>query len=276
VDAVRRESGKATMDDMKRYQPIWEEPRSTMFLGNSVFGPANYNDGGYQVLEALKLVEERKTYELGPYWKDSRAFLDLSEILQIVQTPRTGNHSDAVVVIDRWGNVAALVHSINTVVWGTTGIVVGGVPISDAAVVNKYRLVRMKAGERVPNDMAPTIVMREGKPVLATAAIGSSLTAETVRMLVGFLGNRLDAATVMAAPPLLYNYEPPMRELFVPEGAYTRDFLKSLEAAGVAVREKSRSQVAALKGTVVIGLIDPDGHRRSVETPGVFGFAAAY
>lgn len=288
VDAVRRESGKATMDDMKRYQPIWEEPLTTTFLGDSVFGPGASNDGGYSVLEALNLVEQRKTYGMGPYWKDWKAFRDLSGILQLAQSwPRSAeraakrdasngpSHSDAIVVIDRWGNVAALVHSINSVVWGTTGIVVGGVPISDAAGINQYRLARLKPGGRVPNDMGPIIVMSGTKPVLATAAVGSSLTAETVRLLVGILGNRLDAATVMAAPPLLYNYESPVPS--IPEGAYDADFLRNLEAAGVTVRQVSRAQVMGLKGTVVIGAIEPNGgQRRSVETHGVSGFAAAY
>jgi gamma-glutamyltranspeptidase/glutathione hydrolase len=267
VDAVRRESGKATMDDMKRYQPVWEEPLSTTFLSNEVFGP------GHQVLEAMNQVKARRTHELGPYWKDWRAFRDLSAILQPAPA---GSHSDAVVVIDRWGNVAALVHSINTVVWGATGIVVGGVPIADAAVVNKYRLRTMKPGDRVPNEMEPIIVMTGTKPVLATAAIGSSLTAETVRLLVGILGNRLDAAAVMAAPPLLYNYMTP-REQFVPQGAYDADFLGSLKAAGVLVRELPNTEVMGLKGTVVMGAINSEtGSRQSVETPGVFDFAAAY
>jgi gamma-glutamyltranspeptidase/glutathione hydrolase len=278
VYAVRGESGKASMDDMKRYQPSWEDPRSTGFLGYEVFGPGEGNVGSRQVLEALNLVEERKTCAMGPYWKDWKAFRDLSAILQTVQTPGKTNHSDAIVIVDRWGNIAALVHSINTAVWGTTGIVVGGVPIADAASINKYRIARLKPGDRVPNEMSPIIVMKESKPVLATAAIGSSLTAETVRLLVGILGNRIDAATVMAAPPLLYNYEPSSQGVeFVPEGAYDPEFLKNLATAGVTVRQKTPAQVNTVKGTVVVGLLDLEsGTRRSVETPRVVDFAAAY
>ena len=230
------------------------------------------------MLEALSLVEQRKTYQLGPYWKDWKAFRNLSAILQTVQTPGKPNHSDAIVVVDRWGDIAALVHSINTAVLGTTGIVVGGVPIADAASINKYRIARLKPGDRVPNEMSPIIVMKESKPVLATAAIGSSLTAETVRLLVGILGNRIDAATVMAAPPLLYNYEPSSQGVeFVPEGAYDPEFLKNLATAGVTVRQKTPAQVNTVKGTVVVGLLDREsGTRRSVETPRVVDFAAAY
>jgi gamma-glutamyltranspeptidase/glutathione hydrolase len=42
-------------------------------------------------------------------------------------------HSDAVVAVDRWGNVAALTHTINTNLWGETGIFVGGVSVPDSA-----------------------------------------------------------------------------------------------------------------------------------------------
>jgi len=330
VDRVKRESGKAGMDDMRRYQPIWEEPLSTTFLGNAVFAPGENNEGGYAVLEALNLVEARKTYEMGPYWKDWKAFRDLSGILQLVQSgpllwpalgeferrkgitlnfrdratkayaqtlapfidemfggapPAPGpSHSDAIVVVDRWGNVAALVHSINSVVWGATGMVVGGVPISDAAGFNQFRLENMKPGGRVPNEMAPIIVMKGTKPVLATAAIGASLTAETVRLLVGTLGNRLDAATVMAAPPLLFNYGPlqhgetAMRRVqLVSEGAYDSGFLKSLQEAGVAVQQKSPQDVRNVRGTAVVGAINPNtGRRGSVQALEIFVFATAY
>ena len=45
---------------------------------------------------------------------------------------RPGNndpkHSNAIVVIDKEGNIAAVTHTINAVIWGDTGIVVDGVP----------------------------------------------------------------------------------------------------------------------------------------------------
>ena len=41
-------------------------------------------------------------------------------------------HSDANVVVDASGNMAVLLHSINTLNWGTTGIFVDGVSIPDS------------------------------------------------------------------------------------------------------------------------------------------------
>src|SRR5438270_4021616 len=118
------------------------------------------------------------------------------------------HHSDAIVVVDRWGNIAALTHSINTVLWGTTGMVVGGIPIPDAAGLQQARLVAIKPGDRVPNDMAPVIALKAGQPVLAISSVGSSLMPETVRIILATIGNHLDLTALMAAPPLLINPEP--------------------------------------------------------------------
>ena len=57
--------------------------------------------------------------------------------------PASGNHSDAVVAVDAEGNAAALLHTINTALWGTTGIFVDGVAIADSA---KYQQTKIRAG----------------------------------------------------------------------------------------------------------------------------------
>jgi gamma-glutamyltranspeptidase/glutathione hydrolase len=325
VQAVQREGGKATMEDMKRYRPIWEEPLSTTFLGHTMFVPGKSNGGGSQVLEALNLAEELKLDQRGSYERDPTAFRTLSRILRKVEydsyvakylrsnetgslsedriskayakaqasaldevrdpsQPADNHHSDSVVVVDRWGNVAALVHSINTVLWGTTGIVVGGIPISDAAGFQQASMAMIKPGDLVPHDMTPVIAMTGNKPVLAVASIGESLTPETVRVLVGVLANHLDPLAVMTAPPLLVNNEPEKagesfstKPELVPEGVYDSKFLQHLRALGINTEQKSKQEANTLRGTAVLGTIDPQsGVLRGAETPGVYGFAVAY
>jgi gamma-glutamyltranspeptidase / glutathione hydrolase len=325
VQAVQREGGKATMEDMKRYRPIWEDALSTTFLGNTVFVPGKSNGGGCQVLESLNLAEELKLDQMGSYPKDPKAFRALSRILRKVEydsyvaeyqrpnessslsdnriskvyakaqasaldevrdppQPEDTHHSDSVVVVDRWGNVAALVHTINTVLWGTTGIVVGGIPISDAAGFQQASMATIKPGDLVPQDMTPAIAMAGTRPVLAVASVGESLIPETVRVLVETLANHLDPLAVMAAPPLLVNGQPEKagesfwtKPELVPEGAYDSEFLQHLRALGVNTEQKSKLEVSTLKGTAVLGTIDPQsGVLRSAETPGVFGFSAAF
>ena len=71
VEAVDHAGGKATMEDMKRYEPLWEEPLSTTFMGRTVYVPGKSNESSYQVLEALKLAEEMKLDGMGPYYRDA-------------------------------------------------------------------------------------------------------------------------------------------------------------------------------------------------------------
>jgi gamma-glutamyltranspeptidase / glutathione hydrolase len=329
VQAVQREGGKVTMEDMKRYRPAWEEPRSTIYLGHTVYAPGQSNNSATGVLEALNLAEATQLDQLGPYYKDAKAFRTLSKILRVAAydgAPGTqlaelkrkrglssapadrltrpyakalasvldevgdggeqeGNHhSDAVVVIDQWGNVAALVHSINTVPWGTTGIVVGGIPISDAAGFQQASLAAIKPGDMLPQDESPVIAMKDGKPELAIATIGVSLLPETVRLLVNILSNHIDPLAAMAAPPLLLNLEPVKASEgtftkleLVPAGVYDQELLQHLQESGVGLEQKTTLEVYGIKGTAVLGVFDqPSGVLHGVETPRVFGFADAY
>jgi gamma-glutamyltranspeptidase/glutathione hydrolase len=322
VAAVQHEGGKASMEDMKRYQPIWEEPLSTEFAGHTIFGPGPSSQGGYDVLEALNLLEALKIDQRSLYWTDPSVFQDLSRVLECVaiapyihsniagaafqngvhlslqdratkayakaavtlidqlfntaKMPQPGGHSDGIVIIDRWGNVATLTHSINTMLWGTTGIVVEGVPLSDAACFQQYKLVTLAPGARVPSEITPIIVMTGGKPSLAVSSVGAALLPETVRILLGSLGNHLDLQTILAAPPLLPNFDYGKRDMVQVPERYDSDFLSNLGARGFTIQTKSREEVWGLKGTVAIGTIAAaSGMREGVEVSGLFSFAEA-
>ena len=243
VEAVRREGGKATREDLERYQPLWQEPLSTTFAGCSVFGSGRSAEGGYQVLETLNLIEELKIDRMPPYWQDPESFLHLSRVMNIADLPpswmierartkgvelklpdrasktfaaalaplvdgffkspkknETSSHTNGIVAVDRQGNVAAIVHSINSVLWGTTGIVVDGIPASDPAAFSQLTLAAIKPGDRMPDFMAPVIATRNDKPVLAVAVTGPILH-DTVTMVPGLPGCKADAKTLMTAPP---------------------------------------------------------------------------
>jgi gamma-glutamyltranspeptidase/glutathione hydrolase len=193
--------------------------------------------------------------------------------------PPEGHHSASVVAIDRWGNVAALVHSSNTPLWGDTGMVVDGVPVPVAAGIYQYRLAGITPGDRLPGDMAPLILMRHGKPELAVASIGTSLVPETVRLTLG-LGRGGDGATWLAAPPLLFNFEAMKdaigdREEMVPAGSYPADLLARLRTQGLRIREVDSQRTLVLRGTAVVGTIGSNGDRMANEVPKVMGFAEA-
>lgn len=71
------------------------------------------------------------------YREDHDDFLReaLQPVIQAMAADQGESHSDGVVAVDRWGNMAAVTHSINTVLWGRTGIIVDGVSIPDSAAI---------------------------------------------------------------------------------------------------------------------------------------------
>ena len=86
--------------------------------------------------------------------------------------PETPNHSDAIVVVDPLGNIAAITHTINTTMWGGTGIFVDGVSVPDAASFQQQRIAQTGPGQRLPEETNPTIVIRDGQPVIVASTIG--------------------------------------------------------------------------------------------------------
>jgi gamma-glutamyltranspeptidase / glutathione hydrolase len=192
-------------------------------------------------------------------------------------------HSNAIVVVDKDGNVAAVTHTINAVIWGDTGIVVGGIPIPDSAGFQQFELGKMKPGERVQHQIIDTIAFEGEAPVLATGSIGSSLTAESIRVLLCVLGKRQGLATVMAAPPLLsaIDFEsgsksPAQKPVSIPRGAYSDEMIEKLKEQGVSVTKLDPATAAALRGTLAAVVIDSKTRKRTaVNQPGVMVFNVA-
>jgi gamma-glutamyltranspeptidase/glutathione hydrolase len=191
------------------------------------------------------------------------------------------HHSNSVVVVDKDGNIAVMTHTINAVIWGDTGIVVGGIPLPDSAGFQQARLATLKPGDRVPHEIACTLTFDGKHPVLATAPIGSSLVPETIRVILGVIGQKRDLTEVTAEPPLLVNFalaEAPLasRSFDIPAGAYDPKFLDGLKALGVTVSEIPDATAKGLRGTLTSVAIDPTtGRASSPEVPSVMAFAGA-
>jgi len=113
-----------------------------------------------------------------------------------------GEHSAAVVAVDQWGSVAAVVHSTNALWWGETGIFVDGVSIPDSAAHQLQAVARAGPGVRLPDPTNPLIILRDGKPVLGSASIGD-IHRETMQRLVSVLDHGMDPKSALDAPTLL-------------------------------------------------------------------------
>jgi gamma-glutamyltranspeptidase/glutathione hydrolase len=113
-----------------------------------------------------------------------------------------GTHSDYVVAADASGMMVSLCHSVNTNMWGATGINVGGISISDAASFQQEEMVRLRPGDCLPNAMNPTIVFKDGQPVLAFSSVGGGLMSVSLQSVHAVLGLGLGVHEVVQRPRL--------------------------------------------------------------------------
>lgn len=327
VETVQREGGRVTLEDLKRYRPIWSEPYKTTAFGETIYANGAPHYGAFALFSGLHLAEAKRLSQGGACWTDSKTFTDLSRIGlfvgraptldsktnafllahkidtspaaqltpafaaatapfldQIFTAPSDDDphHSNSIVVIDREGNIAAVTHTINTLVWGDTGIVVGGIPIPNPASFQQAVLATIKPGERVPHQIIDTICFHHDRPVLATASIGVSLIPESLRTVFSVLAQHQSLRDVMSAPPMLVSIDPteqtkPLSErtLSLAPG-YSSDFIDSLRRDGIKTKTVSLESVGALRGTLsAIQIDEKTGKRSAVEEPSVVVFAQA-
>jgi gamma-glutamyltranspeptidase/glutathione hydrolase len=262
-----------------RMPPYWRDPQTFIKLAGVIeftqvnaFGP-----------EAILQRAQAKGVNLALANRATKAYAKASlpllhEFIPMSTAPPGAEHTDAVVVIDEAGNIATLVHTINTILWGSAGLVVQGVPLPDPAGAQQHWLTALKPGDVVPNGLIPVLVMSDAKPTLAIAAVGAALHPETVRLLLATLANRSELSEAMTAPPLLHNSDFSKRGMLrLPSGRYDAAFVARVRAGGMTVQNRPPGEVASTRGTAIIGRIDATtGFRSSVEEPGIFGFVSGY
>ena len=93
-------------------------------------------------------------------------------------------HSDDVVAIDSEGNIAAITHSINCVLWGKTAITIDGITIGDPASFQQAAVAAVEPGGRLPAPTETGILLKDGQPVLGFASMGAGLHQRTFQGLL--------------------------------------------------------------------------------------------
>jgi len=132
-----------------------------------------------------------------------RLWADINAGNGFAQWANTGTkHSNTVVAIDQWGNMTAIVHSINCVVWGKTAIIVDGVSIGDPLVNQKAIVAKAGLGNRLPDPTEAGIVVKDGKPVLAFSSMAMGLHQETFQSMTNVLGFGMTPKQALDAPSI--------------------------------------------------------------------------
>ncbi|NIB38676.1 hypothetical protein HBA55_03710 [Pseudomaricurvus alkylphenolicus] len=158
---------------------------------------------------------------------------------------RVPAHSDGVVVVDQWGNIAAMVHSINTVSWGTTGLNIDGISIPDSAAIQVSAVAATEPGERLPDPTNPGLVMKDGKPFLGFASIGAGLHQRTVSSLISVLDFGMTPQQAINAPAWGHVSFTPTGDVAAQEfgeGDLSTDMIEAVKAMGMDIVENNSTR----------------------------------
>jgi gamma-glutamyltranspeptidase / glutathione hydrolase len=203
-------------------------------------------------------------------WKDAMSALP----------PREGSNTTHFSVVDQFGNAVSNTYTLNFsygvgLIAEGTGVLLNN-ELDDFTAApgasNAYGLVGFEAnlpgpGKRPLSSMSPTIVLKNGKPVLVTGSPGGSRIISTVlQVIVNVLDYHMDVASAVAAPRLHHQWLPD--EVRVERG-FTEETLAALRAKGHRVNEpmgQTSANSIAVTSTGVLG--GPDPRSRGAEAAG--------
>ncbi len=250
VAAVEAEGGRLTGEDLRAYEVVSRRPKKARFREYVFHLPNKPGAGGVLAGRALKALKAADLAAMGHYTESADSLFALLQATrdQYRLVPPLGAHSDAVVAIDERGNAVALLHSINTLAWGRTGLFVDGVSIPDAAAQQQRRVADAGPGKRLWNPVNPLVVTRKKAPVLASSAIGNGLFEATLQSVVNVLEYGMDPKRAVDTPM----FRSPLRVAGgigasrVGSGDFDPALLAAIRDRGIPITELPRSN---LEGT---------------------------
>ena len=132
-------------------------------------------------------------------------------------------HSDDVVAVDSEGNIAAITHSINCVLWGKTAINIDGISIGDPASFQQALIATVPPGSRLPAPTETGILLKDGTPVLGFASMGAGLHQRTFQGLLNYTAFGMSVEESINTPDFFLPANDPatmQSTVVVPEGRF--------------------------------------------------------
>lgn len=194
--------------------------------------------------------------------------------------PREGTNTTHYSVVDARGNAVSNTTTLNFsygvgLVAEGTGVLLNNELDDFTAAVgasNAYGLVGFEAnlpgpGKRPLSSMSPTIVLKDGKPVLVTGSPGGSRIISTVlQVIVNVLDYKMDVAAAVAAPRLHHQWLPD--EVRV-ESGFPENVLSELKAMDhLIVEPMGQTSANSILVTANGPLGAPDPRTRGAEAAG--------
>lgn len=209
------------------------------------------------------------------YAAKQRATIDLARATpaeaMMAKTPREGSNTTHYSVVDSSGNAVSNTYTLNFP-YGV-GLVADGIGVllnnelddftAAPGASNAFGLVGYEAnlpgpGKRPLSSMSPTIVLRDGKPVLVTGTPGGSrIISAVVQIVVDVIDYQMDVAAAVAAPRVHHQWMP---DRLLVERGFPREVLDDLKARGHEVVEplgQTSANSIAVTSNGLLGAPDP-------------------
>ena len=194
--------------------------------------------------------------------------------------PHEGSNTTHFSVVDSSGNAVSNTYTLNFpygvgLVAAGTGVLLNN-ELDDFTAApgasNAFGLVGFEAnlpgpGKRPLSSMSPTIVLKDGKPVLVTGSPGGSRIISTVlQVIVNVIDYHMDVAAAVAAPRLHHQWLPDEVRI---EHGFSEETLAGLKAKGHTVVEPMGQTSANSILVTPDGLLGaPDPRTRGAEAAG--------
>ena len=219
------------------------------------------------------------------YAAKQRATIDLSRAtpstdIQTAKPPREGSNTTHYSVVDSSGNAVSNTYTLNFpygvgLVADGTGVLLNN-ELDDFTAApgasNAFGLVGFEAnlpgpGKRPLSSMSPTIVLKDGKPVLVTGTPGGSrIISAVTQIIVDVIDYRMDIAAAVAAPRVHHQWLPDEVRI---ERGFPDDVLAELKARGHTLVEPLGYSSANSIAVTPNGLLGaPDPRTRGSEAAG--------
>ncbi|SIO05245.1 gamma-glutamyltransferase 1 Threonine peptidase. MEROPS family T03 [Bradyrhizobium erythrophlei] len=194
--------------------------------------------------------------------------------------PHEGSNTTHYSVVDSRGNAVSNTYTLNFpygvgLVADGTGVLLNN-ELDDFTAApgasNAFGLVGFEAnlpgpGKRPLSSMSPTIVLKDGKPVLVTGTPGGSrIISAVLQIVVDVLDYKMDVAAAVAAPRVHHQWMPDVVRV---EHGFPADVLDELKAEGHQVIEPLGQTSANSIAVTPNGLLGaPDPRTRGSEAAG--------
>jgi gamma-glutamyltranspeptidase/glutathione hydrolase len=217
------------------------------------------------------------------YATKQRASIDLDHATpstEVLTPPREGSNTTHFSVVDSRGNAVSNTYTLNFpygvgLVADGTGVLLNN-ELDDFTAApgasNAFGLVGFEAnlpgpGKRPLSSMSPTIVLKDGKPVLVTGSPGGSRIISTVlQVIVDVLDYHMDVAAAVAAPRLHHQWLPDEVRI---EHGFSDQVIAELKAKGHRIVEPMGQTSANSIAVTPNGLLGaPDPRLRGAEAAG--------